>query len=119
VLDRIRAIQRPDRPDLVERVLKLYLERSPAQIQAIVDAAATTEPTRLVRAAHDLKGGSGNLGLVQLVELLARIEQLARRERLADVPPLLAVLPTVHAAAVAAVRDELERTTTSREPHHA
>jgi signal transduction histidine kinase/CheY-like chemotaxis protein len=119
VLDRIRAIQRPDRPDLVARVLKLYLERSPAQIQAIVDAAATAEATRLVRAAHDLKGGSGNLGLVQLVELLARIEQLARRERLAEVPALVAVLPAVHAAAVAAVRDELARTTTSGALHHA
>jgi two-component system sensor histidine kinase/response regulator len=118
VLDRIRAIQRPDRPDLVARVLKLYLERSPAQIQAIVDAAATAEPARLVRAAHDLKGGSGNLGLFQLVDLLARIEQLARKDQLAAVPPLVAELPAVHAAAVAAVRNELERATSTPEPRH-
>jgi signal transduction histidine kinase/CheY-like chemotaxis protein len=106
-LDRIRAIQRPDRPDLATKVLTLYLERSPAQIQAILEAAA--DPTRLARAAHDLKGGSGNLGLFQIAELLARIEQLAKRGELAAIPELLAELPQVHAAAVAAVRGELDR----------
>ena len=106
-LDRIRAIQRPDRPDLAIRVLQLYLERSPAQIQAIVDAA--TDASRLARAAHDLKGGSGNLGLFQIAELLARIEQLAKRGELDGVPPLLTELPTIHAAAITAVRGELER----------
>jgi CheY-like chemotaxis protein len=119
VLDRIRAIQRPDRPDLVSRVLQLYLERSPAQLEALADAATAADKVRLVRAAHDLKGGSGNLGLVQLVALLARIEQLARNDRLAELPALLSELPAVHAAAVAAVRSELDRCTPTREPHHA
>jgi signal transduction histidine kinase/CheY-like chemotaxis protein len=115
-LDRIRAIQRPDRPDLAIRVLQLYLERSPSQIQTIVDAAA--DPTRLARAAHDLKGGSGNLGLFQIAELLARIEQLAKRGELTGMPALISELPTVHAAAVAAVYVELERSSPTREPEH-
>ena len=116
VLDRIRAIQRPGQPDLVARVLRMYLERSPAQIRAILDAA---DPAELARAAHDLKGGSGNLGLVQVVELLARIEQLARKGQLAGIAPMVSELPAVHAAAILAVRDELERCTTpTRERHH-
>ena len=117
-LDRIRSIQRPDRPDLAARVLQLYLERSPTQLQAIFEAATSDDPKHLARAAHDLKGGSGNLGLLQIVDLLARIEQLAKRGQLSDVPPLLAQLPTVHAAATAAVRGELERTTPTRESAH-
>jgi two-component system sensor histidine kinase/response regulator len=116
-LERIRAIQRTGRPNLLHRVLELYLERSPAQIQAITDAAS--DATRLARAAHDLKGGCGNLGLVQMVDLLARIEHTARQDRLADVPPLMAQLPVVHAAAITAVRDQLERCTSNREPDHA
>jgi CheY-like chemotaxis protein len=118
-LERIRTIQRADRPDLVARVLAMYLERSPSQIQAVADAAAAADATRLVRAAHDLKGGSGNLGLVQIADLLARIEQLAKRHQLADLPPLLSQLPIVHAAAVTAVRGELDRCTSTREPDHA
>jgi HPt (histidine-containing phosphotransfer) domain-containing protein len=118
-LDRIRAIQRADRPDLVSRVVAIYLERSPAQIQEVADAAAAADATRLLRAAHDLKGGSGNLGLLQIADLLARIEQLAKRHLLADLPPLLSQLPIVHAAAVTALRDELDRCTPTREPDHA
>ena len=115
-IDRIRAIQRPDRPDLATRVLQLYLERSPAQLQAIVEAAA--DGSRLARAAHDLKGGSGNLGLFQIAELLARIEQLAKRGELNNTLPLLSELPAIHAAAVAAVRGELARSSPNREPEH-
>ena len=119
VLDRIRAIQRPGQPDLVARVLRMYLERSPAQIRAIAAAAAAADPPGLARAAHDLKGGSGNLGLVQVVELLARIEQLARKDQLAGLAPMMSELPAVHAAAIAAVRDELERCTPTPERPHA
>jgi CheY-like chemotaxis protein len=115
-LDRIRAIQRPDRPDLVRRVLQIFLERSPAQIQSIREAAAAGDGHRLARAAHDLKGGSGNVGLAALAELLARIEQLAKQDRLADTAPLLSRLAILHAAAADAVRGELERCTS--EGHH-
>ena len=118
-LDRIRAIQRPGQPDLVARVLQMYVERSPAQLAAIVAAAAAADPAGLARAAHDLKGGSGNLGLVLLVDLLARIEQLAGRDQLAGAAPLVSELTATHAAAIAALRDELERCTSTRELHHA
>ncbi len=119
VLDRIRAIQRPGRPDLVTRVLQLYLERSPGQLQLIVGAAAAGDPVALARTAHDLKGGSGNLGLVQMTDLLARIERVARSGQLADALPLVAELPAVHAAALTAVRGENERGTSVPEPQHA
>jgi HPt (histidine-containing phosphotransfer) domain-containing protein len=119
VLDRIRAIQRPGQPDLVARVLQMYLERSPAQIRAIAAAADAADAAGLARAAHDLKGGSGNLGLVQVVELLARVEQLAREGQLAGIAAMLSELPAVHAAAIAAVRDELARCTSIPERHHA
>jgi len=115
-LDRIRAVQRPDRPDLVRRVLQIYLERSPVQLAAIAEAAAAGDAHRLARAAHDMKGGSGNLGLVQVAELLTRIEQLAKQGQLADAEPLLAQLPVLSAAAATAVRGELERTTPTTEP---
>ncbi|HEY0476541.1 MAG TPA: ATP-binding protein [Kofleriaceae bacterium] len=118
-LDRIRAIQRADRPDLVQRVLQMYLERSPAQLEGIADAAAASDGHRLARAAHDLKGGSGNLGLVQIADLLARIEQLAKQDRLADACALVPQLPALHAAAVSAVRGELERCPPTCEPSHA
>lgn len=104
-LAQIRATQRPGRPDLVARILTLFLEKSPAQISEICEAAS--DPSRLARAAHGLKGGSANLGLVQLVSLLASIEQHAKRNQLTEIPALLEALPVAHAAAMQAVRHEL------------
>ena len=118
-LDRIRAIQRPDRPDLVRRVLQIYLDRSPDQLVAIDAAMTAADSHRLARAAHDMKGGSGNLGLVQIADLLARIEQLAKQDQLAEASALVSQLPALHAAAAAAVQGELERCTPTCEPHHA
>jgi two-component system sensor histidine kinase/response regulator len=108
-LDRIRAIQRDGRPDLVKRVLAMYLERSPSQLAEILAAAEAGDGSRLARAAHDLKGGSGNLGLSQIADLLARIEQCARRDQLALAAPLVAELPSTHAAALVAIHGELDR----------
>jgi HPt (histidine-containing phosphotransfer) domain-containing protein len=118
-LERIRSIQRPDRPDLVHRVLQIWLERSPAQVRAITDAAAAGDAHQLARAAHDLKGGSGNVGLVQIASLLARIERLAKQDQLAETGALLSQLPILHAAAATAVRGELERCPQTPEPDHA
>lgn len=108
-LDRIRAIQRPGRPDIASRVLQLYLDKSPAQLDVIAAAAAAADGTALARAAHDLKGGSGNLGLSQMVDVLARIEQHAKRAEIDAATALVALLPTAHTAALAAVRGELAR----------
>jgi signal transduction histidine kinase/CheY-like chemotaxis protein/HPt (histidine-containing phosphotransfer) domain-containing protein len=116
-LDRIRAIQRPDRPDLVKRVLQMWLDTAPAKLLAITEAAQASDAHRLARAAHDLKGGSGNVGLVQIADQLARIEQLAKQDRLGEIAPLLSQLPDLHIAAAAAVRGELERHTTHEPPH--
>jgi CheY-like chemotaxis protein len=104
-LAQIRATQRPGRPDLVARILTLFLEKSPAQLSEICEAAS--DPARLARAAHSLKGGSANLGLVQLASLLSSIEQHAKRNQLTEIPTLLEALPGAHAAAMQAVRHEL------------
>jgi two-component system sensor histidine kinase/response regulator len=117
-LDRIRAIQRPDRPDLVGRVLQMWLDAAEGKIRAIAEAATAGDAGQLARAAHDLKGSSGNVGLLPLAELLARIEQLARQDRLGEAGPLLSQLPVLHTTAIAAVRGELERCPPTREAHH-
>lgn len=110
-LAQIRATQRPGRPDLAARILALFLERSPAQLSEIREAAG--DPVRLARAAHALKGGSANIGLVQLASLLSSIEQHAKRNELTAIPTLLDALPDTHAAAMRAVRHELA----PQEPH--
>ena len=106
-LDRLRAVQAPGASDLVPRVLHLFLDRSPGQVQAIQGALAAAHADGLAIAAHELKGSSGSLGMVQLAMLLESVEKLARAGRLADAAPLVARLDMAHAAATVAARNEL------------
>jgi two-component system, sensor histidine kinase and response regulator len=107
VLAEIRALQRPGRPDLAAQLLRLFLDRSPGQVSSILAAVAAQEGGAVMRAAHDLKGGSGNLGLCALADLLGRIEALAKRELLGELPPLIDQLGGAHQTAVMAVTAEL------------
>jgi two-component system, sensor histidine kinase and response regulator len=116
MLSEIRAVQRPGRPDLAAQLLRMFLDRSPVQLAGIV--AAAQDASALMRAAHDLKGSSGNLGLMVLHEVLGRIEYLAKRHQLEEAAPLLARLPAVHQQALAAVSGELARSVAAARAHH-
>ena len=107
VLARVRAVQRPGQPDLVAKIAAMYRARAADQLSAIADSAARGQAAELARAAHDLKGASGNLGLARLVELVAQVEAHARRDELAATAPLLAELPARHAEAMAALAAEV------------
>jgi CheY-like chemotaxis protein len=117
-IDRIRSVQSASRPDLATRVLQLYIERSPEQVRAIIDAAAAADVVQLASAAHALKGGSANLGLARLADHLAQLEREAKRDERTTIPTLVAQLPELHAAALAAVRAELARSSPSQEQAH-
>jgi two-component system, sensor histidine kinase and response regulator len=108
-LDEIRAVQSPHKPDLVTQLLQLFLDRSPAQLEEIAQAAAGADARQLMRAAHGLKGSCGNLGLAALAELLGRIEHLAKREQLAEAAEHVEQLPAAYALAVSAVHAERAR----------
>jgi len=77
ILDSLRAMQRPGDPDLVGEVIGLFVadaERSIARMRETLDAA---DPEGLKRAAHTLKGSSGNVGAFQLSGLCRELEPVA------------------------------------------
>ncbi|MEZ4361840.1 MAG: Hpt domain-containing protein [Kofleriaceae bacterium] len=109
VLEEIRALQNPDKPDLLAELLRMFLDRSPEQVRGIVAAAAAPDAALLSRNAHALKGACGNLGLVAMADLLGKIERLARRDQLTEAAPLVERLPSAHDVAAAALGAELAR----------
>jgi signal transduction histidine kinase/DNA-binding NarL/FixJ family response regulator/HPt (histidine-containing phosphotransfer) domain-containing protein len=114
-LSEIRAMQRPGRPDLATQLLQMFTERSPAQIAAV---CAARDGKELMRAAHELKGACGNLGLAALAELLGRIEHLAKRDQLDEAAALVAQLPEAYARAMDAVAGELARAADATRSEH-
>jgi HPt (histidine-containing phosphotransfer) domain-containing protein len=83
-LDNIRALQRPGLPDLLQKIVTLYLEDSPRLAQCMRNAITAGDSSALQRAAHTLKSSSANLGALTLARMCNEMEVQARAEHLVD-----------------------------------
>ena len=82
VLDAIRQLQKPGAPDLVARIVGLYLEDSPRNAQSLRDCLERRDAQGAFRAAHALKSASGNVGARTLASICKDIEVLAHEGRI-------------------------------------
>lgn len=102
-LDQLRALQRPGRPNLLARVVNLFLTDAPKQVETMRASAETGADEDLMRAAHTLKSSAANVGARALRAECEHIEHAVRdgrveeaRARVAETLP--ALLPPVLAA---------------------
>jgi two-component system sensor histidine kinase/response regulator len=116
VLGRIRALQRSGRPDVLRRVIGLYLDASPAQVAALLAAIQRRDGAEAARLAHGLRGSSGNLGASTFAAALAAIEHHGRHGALDDMAATAASLPAQHDEVVQALRRHLAAA--NEEPAH-
>ncbi len=93
-LDQIRALQRPGAPDLLSKIIGLYLNDSLKLLQQIRDGIADADPEMLRQAAHSLKSGSANLGAIELAAACKEMEQRGRGRQLEGTADLLRQLET-------------------------
>ncbi|MEW6544507.1 MAG: response regulator [Nitrospirota bacterium] len=92
--DAIRALQREGRPNVLDSVMRLYLQDSRKLIEAIRRAVATADAPAIQQAAHSLKSSSANLGATAVAALCREMESLARAKELAQAMELLGRLET-------------------------
>ena len=78
VLDRLSQLQREGRPDIVNRVITLFLENAPGLLKELEEGAADGDMARLRRACHALKASSANVGALALSSDCEELEALAR-----------------------------------------
>jgi two-component system, sensor histidine kinase and response regulator len=76
--DAIRVLQRPDKPDLVQRIIALFADEAPRLLQSLHAAVAAGEADAVRAAAHSLKSSSANVGARMLSEACKAIEMVAR-----------------------------------------
>ena len=79
-LDDIRALASAGSPDLLTKVLTLYLDESSKLVSQLTDAAKTGDVETMCQAAHSLKSASANVGARKLAALCEEIEQLGRTQ---------------------------------------
>ena len=75
-------------------LLRAFVVDSDQRIAAIDDAVHTADADMLRRAAHSLKGSTGNMGAQHMAELCRQLEELART---ADLQPGAALLDELRA----------------------
>ncbi len=76
--------------DIIPRLIEIFLETAPLDIEKAVAAVRSSQATDLEEAAHKLKGSCGNLGAARLRDLCQQLEKLGRDGSLQDAPELLA-----------------------------
>ncbi len=66
-----------DQPDILRRLIQIYLDVTPKMIENIYAGIASGDTEQVAMAAHSLKGSSAELGAEQLVELSQQLQVVA------------------------------------------
>jgi HPt (histidine-containing phosphotransfer) domain-containing protein len=109
VLDSLRILQQPGKPDLRKKLMTVYLDSSPGLMEGIRSAIASRNGEALGNCAHSLKSSSMSLGATGLGEICSRLEQLGRAGSLDEAPELLERAETRFTAVTSAFRRALEQ----------
>jgi HPt (histidine-containing phosphotransfer) domain-containing protein len=86
VLDSLAQLQREGRPDIVSRVITLFLESAPALLRDLQESAESGDTTGLCRASHALKSCAANVGAAAFSARCDELEALARAGQVPDAP---------------------------------
>lgn len=108
-LDAIRALQRPNRPNVLASVLRKYLDNSRDSVDALRDALRANDPAGLQAIAHRLKSSSAQLGALGLAARCKDLELMGASKNLIDADRILAELQSEYAAACTVFRNEIAK----------
>jgi signal transduction histidine kinase/DNA-binding response OmpR family regulator/HPt (histidine-containing phosphotransfer) domain-containing protein len=108
-LDRVSALQRPGAPDILAKIINLYLENSPGLVAGMHEALASQDADKLRTCAHTLKSSSANVGAETLAGLCKELEAMGRDAKLVGAAATLDVVDFEFKAACKALKEILTR----------
>jgi histidine phosphotransfer protein HptB len=88
LLNTFEELQLDDGPDLIVELIDLYLLDAAQRVGQIREASIEAEWGLLKRAAHNLKGSSGSLGVRHVAEICEKLERMDSH----DSPQTVAIL---------------------------
>jgi PAS domain S-box-containing protein len=105
----IRALQRPNRPDVLASVLRKYLDHSRDSMDALRDAVRSSDAAALQAIAHRLKSSSAQLGAMAVARRCSELEAMGAQKNLVDADRILALLQTDFLVACTVFRSEIAK----------
>jgi len=106
-LERIRALQRPGKPNVLNKIINLYLENSPGLIETVRKSVEQEDGAALCEADHSLKSSSANLGAVNMAAVCKKLEEMGREGRTDAAKTLIGRMESEYKSVSAALADEL------------
>lgn len=88
----ILEAQRPGRPDILAKMLRLYLEDSRKLVDSLLTALAERDGQALQESAHGLKSCSAMVGAARLSELCDQLEGLRTSQSMEEASTLIPVV---------------------------
>ncbi len=92
-------------PDKFEELVASQLEGAKSLVQCLLEAGQSGKLEEIKRAAHDVKGVCGNLGMTKICDLAGRLEKACQSGQEQEALGLLQAINTAMPAAVAAYED--------------
>ena len=107
VLEKIRTLERNGAPNLLARLIGLYLRDAPQLIGQMKQAVADQEYQTLLTAAHTLKSSSANLGAWSLHGQCKELEAQSRQQHVPDALQQVAAIEEAFMAVQTVLQREL------------
>lgn len=79
VVDELLSLSDDGDPELLLDLIRLFLDDGPTKVAAVTAGLAARDFEQMERAAHSLKGSSGNLGARHLQEACEQMQMATRR----------------------------------------
>jgi signal transduction histidine kinase/DNA-binding response OmpR family regulator len=107
-LKQIRALQRPNAPNVVHKIINSYLKDAPQLLEAARQAIANNDSSTLYRSAHSLKSTSASLGANTLAGLCKELETIGRANTTDNAETLLSTIEQEYTQVQEALQAELQ-----------
>lgn len=80
VIQGLRRLQKPGRPDLLKDLLNLFFQTAEEKMLALREAVTLKDLKSIARAAHSLKSSAANLGAIEFSQTCLELEKLGNGE---------------------------------------
>jgi two-component system, sensor histidine kinase and response regulator len=104
----IATFQRPGQPNVLHKIISLYLTSSQAQIAQLRQAWEGRDSDAIQAAAHSLKSSSATLGAHRLATLAKQLEEACRTAHGEQAEGLITLIEIAHRDVCVIFRNELE-----------
>ena len=108
ILNGIRSLRTEGMPDVLEKVIGIYMQKSPLLMEDLRQAIDSLDAAAIQFAAHSLKSGNANVGALEMAGLCGRLEQLGRAGRTDGATEIFTRLEMTYPLVLDALKAELD-----------